>query len=66
MNNIREVQRVKSDIYPDKIIVYYFSGRKREYFEPLPKTVKEFIADNEPVYEAHGDYYRYMRRNNYV
>ena len=62
MNNIREVQRVKSecDIYPDKIIVYYFSGRKREYFDPaLPKTVRDFIADKGLEHVERGNYYVY-------
>ena len=60
MNNIREVQRVKSDIYPDKIIVYYFSGRKREYFGPaLPKTVRDFIANKGLEHVERGNYYVY-------
>ena len=61
---ICEVEKIvsgRNDV-PNKYVVHYISGRKREYFDPLPKTVRNFITDKEPKYESCGDYYRYTKR----
>lgn len=64
---IREVHKIVSDWndWYDKYVVYYVSGRKREYFgNDLPKSVKEFITDDmtEMRYVIPGHYLRYYRR----
>lgn len=59
---IREVEKIvsgRNDI-PNKYVVHYISGRKREYFGPaLPKTVRNFIADKGLEYVERGNYYVY-------
>ncbi len=64
---IREVHKVVSDWndWYDKYIVYYVSGRKREFFgNNLPKSVKDFIIDGmtEMVFVVSGNYFRFFRR----
>lgn len=64
---IREVHKIVSDWndWYDKYVVYYVSGRKREFFgHDLPKSVKDFITDGETevMFVIPGDYHRYFRR----
>ena len=64
---IREIHKVVSDWndWYDKYVVYYVSGRKREFFgSNLPKSVMEFITDGmtETMFVVPGNYHRYFRR----
>ena len=64
---IREVHKIVSDWndWYDKYVVYYVSGRKREFFgNNLPKSVREFITDSmtETMFVIPGNYHRYFRR----
>ena len=61
---IREVHKIVSEWnnWYDKYVVYYVSGRKREYFaDGLPKSVKKFIGEANCKWEIVGRYWRYYK-----
>ena len=66
---IREVHKIVNNWsgWYDKYVVYYTSGRKREFYrDKAPKTVLEFIQNATCEYVTYGNYFKYITKRGVV